>query len=133
MLLPFFIAEVKKNLKVGGPYRVRAGASVAPVSVAGIRVLAVVLGRLHLKDVGNDAVDGDVSYQASEEELFCDAGVHEPQRRQSGQDPSQSEKQKPFFLLKVKNKSREVSPINYRVYVCVCVHVTHTYLYMSSG
>ncbi len=52
-------------------------------------VLAVILSRLHFEDVGNDAVNRDVTYQASEEELLCDAGVHEAQGRETSQDPGQ--------------------------------------------
>lgn len=44
-----------------------------------VRVLAVIFSRLHLQNVGNDAVNGDVTYQASEKELLCDAGIHESQ------------------------------------------------------
>lgn len=44
-----------------------------------VRVLAVIFSCLHLQDVGNDAVNGDVTYQAGEKELLCDAGVHESQ------------------------------------------------------
>lgn len=44
-----------------------------------VRVLAVIFSCLHLQNVGNDAVNGDVTYQAGEEELLCDAGVHESQ------------------------------------------------------
>lgn len=42
-----------------------------------VRVLAVIFSCLHLQNVGNDAVDGDVTYQAGEKELLRDAGVHE--------------------------------------------------------
>lgn len=44
-----------------------------------IRVLAVIFSCLHLQNVGNDAINGDVTYQAGEKELLCDAGVHESQ------------------------------------------------------
>lgn len=63
------------------------------LSVCGVRVLAVILSRLHLEDVGNDAVNGDVTYQASEEELLCDARVHEAQRRETSQDTGQPGRQ----------------------------------------
>lgn len=53
------------------------------------RVLAVVLGRLHLEDVRDDAVDGHVANQAGEEELLRDARVHEAQGRQAGEDAGQ--------------------------------------------
>ena len=61
----------------------------AAVSFCRIRVLAVVLGRLHLEDVRNDAVNRDVTYQASEEELLCDARVHEAQGWETSQDTGQ--------------------------------------------
>lgn len=44
-----------------------------------IRVLAVIFSCLHLQNVGNDAINGDVTYQAGEKELLCDVGVHESQ------------------------------------------------------
>ena len=52
----------------------------------GIRVLAVIFSRLHLEDVGNYTVNGDVTYQASEEELLCDTRVHEAQGGETSQD-----------------------------------------------
>lgn len=73
------------------------------VSASGLAVLAVVLGRLHLEDVGNDAVDGDVTDQACEEELFRDAGVHEAEGWETSQDTGQPAETKPrlceFFSL----------------------------------
>lgn len=54
-------------------------AGVPGISFCMVRVLAVIFSCLHLQNVGNDAVDGDITYQASEKELLCDAGVHETQ------------------------------------------------------
>lgn len=59
------------------------------MSVCRVGVLAVILSRLHLQDVGNDAVNRDVTYQAGEEELLCDAGVHEAQGWETSQDTGQ--------------------------------------------
>lgn len=61
------------------------------LSFSGFRILAVILSRLHLEDVGNDAVNSDVTYQAGEEKLLCDAGVHEAQGRETSQDTGQPE------------------------------------------
>lgn len=60
-----------------------------------VTVLAVVLSCLHLENVGNDAVNGDITYQTSEEELLCDAGVHEPQGWETSQDTGQPAKTNP--------------------------------------
>lgn len=58
-------------------------------SASGLAVLAVVLSCLHLEYVGNDAVDGDVTDQACEEELFRNAGVHEAEGWETSQDTGQ--------------------------------------------
>lgn len=60
-----------------------------------VTVLAVVLSCLHLENVGNDAVNGDITYQTCEEELLCDAGVHEPQGWETSQDTGQPAKTNP--------------------------------------
>lgn len=57
-----------------------------------VRVLAVIFSCLHLQNVGNDAVDGDVTYQAGEKELLCDAGVHEAQGWEARKYTGQSRK-----------------------------------------
>lgn len=49
------------------------------MSFCRVRVLAVILSCLHLENIGNDAVNRDITYQACEEELLCDTGVHETQ------------------------------------------------------
>lgn len=59
------------------------------MSFCRVRVLAVILSRLHLEDVGNDAVNRDITYQASEKELLCDARVHEAQGWETSQDAGQ--------------------------------------------
>ena len=41
------------------------------------RVLTVVICGLHLQDVWNDAVYGDIPYESGKEELLCDVGVHQ--------------------------------------------------------
>ena len=42
--------------------------------------LEVVFGSLHAQDVGDDAVDLDVSDESGEEEFLHDAGVEEAKR-----------------------------------------------------
>lgn len=65
------------------------------MSFCRVTVLAVVLSCLHLENVGNDAVNGDITYQTSEEQLLCDAGVHEPQGWETSQDTGQPAKTNP--------------------------------------
>lgn len=45
--------------------------------------LAVVVGRLHFEDVGNDAVDLDVPDETGEKELLSHRSAHEPQGGQA--------------------------------------------------
>ena len=52
--------------------------------------LAVVLCRLHLQDVRDNAVDGYVPDEAREEQLLCDVGTHQSQGWETQQDPGQS-------------------------------------------
>lgn len=53
------------------------------------RPLAVVVGGLHLEDVGDDAVDLHVPDEAGEEELLCDGGADEPEGRETQQQLGQ--------------------------------------------
>lgn len=62
-----------------------------------IRVLAVIFSCLHLQNVGNDAINGDVTYQAGEKELLCDVGVHESQGWETCQYTGQPGKTKNFL------------------------------------
>lgn len=64
------------------------------MSFCRVTVLAVVLCCLHLENVGNDAVNRDITYQASEEKLLSDAGVHEAQGWETSQDTGQPGKTK---------------------------------------
>lgn len=51
--------------------------------------LAIVLCCFHFEDVGDDAVNGDVSDEPGKEQFLGDAGAHQPQRGQAHQDPGQ--------------------------------------------
>lgn len=81
-------SDKKKKKTVGraGEYLVKAlfnwkvlSAGVLGCSFCMVRVLAVIFSCLHLQNIGNDAVNGDITYQAGEKELLCDARVHESQ------------------------------------------------------
>lgn len=83
---PLFASETPLHERRGDGERApEAGVT----SLGGVAVLAVVLGRLHLEDVRNDAVDGDVTNQAGEEELLRDGRVHEAQGGETSQDAGQ--------------------------------------------
>lgn len=88
---PLYPALIE-NCWRAGEYLVKAlfnwtvlSAGVLDCSVCMVRVLAVIFSCLHLQNVGNDAVNGDVTYQAGEKELLCNAGVHESQGWQTCQ------------------------------------------------
>lgn len=51
--------------------------------------LAIVLCCFHFENVGDDAVNGDISNEPSKEQFLGDAGAHQPQRGQANQDPGQ--------------------------------------------
>lgn len=53
------------------------------------RPLAVVVGGLHLEDVGDDAVDLHVPDEAGEEQLLCDGGADQPEGRETQQQLGQ--------------------------------------------
>lgn len=53
------------------------------------RRLAVVVGGLHLEDVGDDAVDLHVPDEAGEEELLGDGGADQPEGRETQQQLGQ--------------------------------------------
>lgn len=62
------------------------------MSFCRVTVLAAIFSCLHLENIRNDAVNRDVTYQACEEELLCDTGVHETQGWETSQDAGQSGK-----------------------------------------
>lgn len=90
--------ERGEGRKLTSPELVGSGCWSDGASASGVRVLAVVLSCLHLEYVGNDAVDGDVTDQTCEEELFRDAGVHEAEGRETGQDTGQPAETNPRLL-----------------------------------
>lgn len=51
--------------------------------------LAVVICGLHLEDIGDDAVDLNVTNESSEEQLLCDRCTDEPQGREPQQQLGQ--------------------------------------------
>lgn len=53
------------------------------------RALAVVVGGLHLEDVGDDAVDLNVPNEAGKEQLLCDGGADQPEGRETQQQLGQ--------------------------------------------
>lgn len=58
------------------------------------RRLAVVVGGLHLEDVGDDAVDLHVADEAGEEELLGDGGADQPEGRETQQQLGQPDRQR---------------------------------------
>lgn len=58
------------------------------------RRLAVVVGGLHLEDVGDDAVDLHVADEAGEEQLLGDGGADQPEGRETQQQLGQPDRQR---------------------------------------
>lgn len=68
--------------------------------------LTIVLCCFHFENVGDYAVNGNISNETCEKQFLGDAGAHQPERWQANEDPGQPEKQVQWIINTCKTSLR---------------------------